>query len=146
MPKTRKMQREHFTQAYLEGRARRPHSHSRTIERSLEEQGTTTSGVCAQCDPVLSRYVSEFKSMVHTGSEYNRRKRIHPYPKKTEVTHYRDIVTQNNWLKANAFDSLGNYLYCSTCIRTAFGASHARLTRLRNVKRKECSFPTIDMT
>ena len=146
MSKTRNEQREQFTQAYLDGRARRPHSHSRTIRRSLEEQGTSSSGVCAQCDPVLSRHVSEFKGMVHTGSEYIRRKRIHPYPKKTEVTHYRDIVSQNNWLKSNVFDSLGNYLYCSTCIRTAFGVSPARLTRLRNVKRRECSFPTTDMS
>lgn len=127
----------------MDGKARRPHSHSRTIRRSFEER---TSGVCAQCDPVLSRHVGAFKSIVHTGSEYNRRKRINPYPKKTEVTHYRDIVSQNNWLKCNVCDSLGNYLYCSGCIRIAFGVSPARLTRLRNVKRRECSSPTTDMT
>ncbi len=44
------------------------------------------------------------------------------------------------------FDSLGNYLYCSNCIRAAFGISPARLARLRNVKRKECSSPTTNMT
>ena len=108
MAKTRKEQREQFTEAYLDGRARRPHSHSRTIRRSLEEQGTGTGGVC---DPILSRHMSEFKGIVHTGSEYNSRKRIHPYPMKTEFTHYRDIVSQNNWLKSNILDSLGNYFY-----------------------------------
>lgn len=146
MPKTRKEQREEFTQAYLDERARRPHSHSRTIRRSLEDRGTGTRGVCAQCDPVLSRHVSEFKGMVHTGSEYKRRKAIHPYSKKTEFIHYRDIVCQNKWLKCNMFHSLGNYLYCSACIRSAFGVSSTRLTHLRNVKCKECSFPATHMT
>ena len=147
MPKTRKQQREEFTKAYLEGRARRPHSHSRTIRRSLEERGSSsTQDLCPECDPVLSRHVSEFKSMVHQGSELIRRKRIQPYPKKSDATHYRDIVGQNNWLKSNVFDSLGNYLYCSACIRKAFGVSSARLSRLRNVKRRECSNPTSTMT
>ena len=145
MPKTRQQQRERATEAYLDGRARRPHSHSRTIRRSLEDRGTSTSGVCAQCDPILARHVSEFKGMVHTGSERKRRKSISPYPKKTEVIQYRDIVSQNKWLKSNVFDSLGNYLYCSSCVRNAFGVSGARLTRLRNVKRRECSHPTADM-
>ena len=38
-----------------------------TLRRSLEEVPTTSSGVCAQCDPVLSRHVSDFKSLVHRG-------------------------------------------------------------------------------
>ena len=137
MPRTtRAKQREGYTQAYLEGRARRPHSHSRTIRLSLESHGSGTSGVCAQCEPVLSRHITAFKGMVRTGSELKRRKRLNPNPKRNGAVQYRDIVRENNWLKANVFDSLGNYLYCSACIWTAFGLSTSRLTRLRLVKRR----------
>ena len=62
--------------------------------------------------PCLFRYVSTFKEMIHQGSELKRKKRINPYPKRTEKPHYRDLVRQNEWLRQNVFDSLGNYLYC----------------------------------
>ena len=146
MPKTRKERREQQRAAYLDGRASRPHSHTRTLRRSLEEVPTSSSGVCAQCDPVLSRHVSDFKGMVHRGSDLKRRKSINPNPKRGDFTQYRDVVRQNEWLRSNVFDSLGNYLYCSACIRASFGVSKARLTRQRNIKRKECQQPTIEMT
>ena len=129
---TCEVQRESYTQAYLEGRARNPHSYSRTIEQSLESRGSGTSGVCAQCEPVLSHHI---KGMVHTASELKRRKRLNPNPKRTGAVQYRDLSRQNNWLKANVFDSMGNYLYCSACIWTAFCLSTSRLTHLRLVKR-----------
>ena len=84
--------------------------------------------------------------MVHTGSELKKRKRLNPNPKRAGAVQYRDIVCQNNWLKSNVFDSLGNYLYCSFCIRAAFDVSGSRLSRLRQVKRKECSEPIGKMT
>ena len=84
--------------------------------------------------------------MVRTGSELKRRKRLNPNPKRTGAVQYRDISRQNNWLKANMFDSMGNYLYCSACIRIAFGLSTRRLTRLQLVKRRECSEPIATMT
>ena len=95
---------------------------------------------------MLSRHIAEFKGTVRTGSELKRRKRLNPNPKHTGAVQYRDVSRQNNWLKANVFDSMGNYLYCSACIRTAFGLSTSRLTRLRLVKRQECSEPIATMT
>ena len=44
------------------------------------------------------------------------------------------------------FDSLGNYLYSCSCIRSAFGISKQRLTRQRNIKRKEYQEPTSELT
>ena len=44
------------------------------------------------------------------------------------------------------FDSLGNYLYCSTCIRVAFEISKDRLTRRRNIKRLQSQVPISEMT
>ena len=61
--------------------------------------------------------------MVHRGSQLRRRKSINPNPKRRDFTHYRDVVRQNEWLRSNVFDSLGNYLYCIACIRASFGVS-----------------------
>ena len=71
---------------------------------------------------------------------------MNPHPKRGDATHYRDLVRQNEWLRSNMFDSLGNYLYCSSCIRAAFGISKQRLTRQRNIKRKENQEPTSELT
>ena len=95
----------------------------RKLSESLSEKGINSDGVCAQCDPVLSRHVSDFKSMMHQGTKLKSRKSINPHPKCGNFTHYCDIVRQNEWLRSHMFDSLGNYLWCSLCICAAFGIS-----------------------
>jgi len=77
---------------FLDGRARRPHSHTRVL-RSLEEPGQTgtdSSSICSLCAPVLTRYVSDFKGMVHCGGELKRRKSINPHPKCSDIIHYQE--------------------------------------------------------
>lgn len=147
MPKTRKDRRSARKEVYLDGRARNPHSHTRVLRRSLEEASSSSAdtSVCPQCAPVLSRYSDTFKGLVHQGSDLKRKKAVNPHPKRVDLTHYRDIVKQNDWLRQNVFDSLGNYLYCCTCICAAFGVSKDRLTRQRNVKRKQSQDPLVDM-
>ena len=79
MPKTRKERRKASKDVYLAGRAKNPHRHTRVLRRSLEEAssaGPGLSGVCPQCDPILSRYAETFKGMVRQGSEL-KRKKIH---------------------------------------------------------------------
>ncbi len=146
MPKTRRERRAEQREHYLAGEARRPHSHTRTVRLSLEEAGSSATGVCSQCHPVLVRYADIFKCMIHQGSELIRRKNINPYPKRRDVTHYRDMNKQNQWLRENVFDSVGNYLYCSSCIRASLGISSTRLTRQRAVKRLQCQHPIVKMT
>ena len=68
--------------------------------------------VCSQCKPVLTKYADVFRGMIHQGSQRKRKICTNPNPKKTEAIAYRDLVTQNEWLRQNMFDSLGNYLYC----------------------------------
>ena len=112
MPKiTRKDQRDKQRKNFLDGVARRPHIHSRTLRRSLEESTSSSTvgeaegedGVCLQCQPVLSCYISTFKEMVHSGTGLKKRKRINPTPKHSEsdFIHYRDVTQQNEWLRAN---------------------------------------------
>ena len=105
-------------------------------------------GVCLQCSPVLSRYATTFKEMVHTGTELKKRKKINPTPKRpeSELTHYREITKQNEWLRANMFDSLGKYLYCFNCIKSSFGIARARLSHQRSIKRLESKEPVVEMT
>ena len=43
------------------------------------------------------------------------------------------------------FDAIGNYLFCSPCIRGAFHITQQRLTQQRNVKRKASQHPTLKM-
>jgi len=111
-----------------------------------EEQTSSLLGVCPQCSPVLSRYQETFLSMVHQGSELKRKKCINPVPKKSDAIPYRDIVRQNEWIRQNCFDSLGNYLYCAGCIRSALGISSDRLAKQRNIKRQQSQTPVVDMT
>ena len=89
--------------------------------------------VCAQCYPVLSRHADTFKDMVHQGTELKKKKKINPYPKRpeSELVHYCDITKQNEWLRENVFDSLGNYLYFCSCIRASLEISKDRIAHQR---------------
>ena len=151
MPKMRKERRKARKEHYLDGRARNPHHHMPVLKQSLEEARRGSGGeespstfpnVCQQCKPVLSRYADMFKEMVHHGSELKRRVANNPHP---DFTHYRDLVSQNDWLRENMFDTLGNYLYCGACIRSALGVSKDRLTRQRNIKRLQSQLPIVEM-
>ena len=150
MPKitTRKERRKKQREHYLAGEARRPYTHSSSLNRSLTEaepeassSGGTGTGVCAKCKPALERYVPMFKDMTHRGSELQKRTRMNPQPKRTGAIQYRDVKHQNEWLRENIFDSMGNYLFCCSCVRAAFGVSKQRLASQRKIKRKQCQEP-----
>lgn len=51
-------------------------------------------------------------------------------------TYHRDINAQNEWLWANIFDSMGNYMFCHACIKKTLKVSSQQLTWQQNVKRK----------
>lgn len=84
--------------------------------------------------------------MVHQGSDLVRKKGINPPPKKADTTHYRDLVSQNEWLRQHLFDAVGNYLYCQRCIRSCFGISSDRLFRQRTIVRSKLNNPIVNMT
>lgn len=86
--------------------------------------------------------------MVHAATELKKRKRINPATSYTEseVIHYCDVARQNECLRVNLFDSLGNYLYCDNCIRSSFQISKGRLTHKRKVKQQESEQLIVQMT
>ena len=110
------------------------------------EQSQWNKNVCKSCAPVLQKYAVTFTSLKRQGSELKKRKRINPHPKKPETLQYRDLVRQNEWLRCNIFDTVGNYLFCCKCVHHALGVSFQRLSRQRSVKRKQCAEPLRSMT
>ena len=75
--------------------------------------------------------------MVHQGSERKASFLIFPY---------RDLVWQNEWLRENLFDAVGNYLYCQACVRSSFGISADKLARQRKIKSQCLQHPIVSMT
>ena len=62
------------------------------------------------------------------------------------MDHYRDLKAQNDWLRSNVFDSMGNYLYCAKCIHIAFGISKQRLSHQRKMKQSASQEPITQLT
>ena len=56
------------------------------------------------------------------------------------------MKVQNEWIRANLFDSMGNYLFCHTGIIRALSVSPQRLSRQRKVKRNLFQKPVVNMT
>lgn len=138
---------------FLEGSARKPYS-SVVSQSSLDGSLSSASDgktppspdACNSCAPVLQKYEETFKGLLRQGSELKRRKIISPHPSKPNFQHYRDIVKQNEWLRNNIFDPMGNFLFCTKCIRTTLGISSKRLSRLRTQKRAQFNEPIREMS
>ena len=152
MPKTtsRKGRRQEQRDNYLAGNARRSYKRRSTLRTSLEEDGreetrTNIEKVCPKCRPILSLYKDMFVELTHRGSDLKKRKHARSNPKRPNSVPYRDIKRQNDWISENLFDPMGNYLFDNACIRAALGVSKQRLTRLREVKRKQSKEPLRDM-
>lgn len=144
-PKTRKEQREVQKKNYIAGKARRPYSHTPTLDKSLEEDGNSDSSVedvpsannvCPRCLPILVRYKEVFEGLTQHGPKLKRCKTINPHPSKPERAHYRDLVKQNDWMRENLLDGMGNFLFCARCICSAFSISQQHLCRQREIKRQ----------
>ena len=144
------------------GEARKSYHFSKELQSSFEETDDLpgpsdfqpsdwNAKVCKSCAPkscapILSKYYDTFKGMKRQGSELKRRKTINPHPKRPESQQYRDLVKQNEWLRNNVFDTLGNFYFCSGCIRHALGISHQRLSRQRSIKKRLSNEPVRSIT
>ena len=154
-PKTRKERREAIRQNYLAGKVKRPYSHTPVLDKSLEEDesiaaasisGTSITGVCSRCLPVLSRYKDIFQGLTQHGSKLKKCKKVNSHPKLPERAHYRDLVKQNDWIRMNLLDGMGNLLFCSHCICSTFKISPQHLSHQCEVKRLQFQQPVSEMT
>ena len=139
-------------QNYLAGKARRPYSHTPILGSLEEDQDNAASSssaaqsVCSKCLPVLSMYKDTFQGLTQHGSKLKRCKTVNPHPKLPERAHCRDLVKQNSWIHENLLDGMGNLLFCSRCIYSAFNISQQRLSRQREVKGHQFQQPISEMT
>ena len=155
MPKVtrRKERRKEQRERYLGGASRRPYCHTPSLQTSFSEgssndtsldeiisRETVTQSLCSKCAPVLFQYADIYRQLVHQRTELMKKKKVNPNPK-TPGTHYRDVKAQNEWLRENVFDAMGNYLFCCACVRIAFGISKQRIARQRAIKRKQFKEP-----
>ena len=69
-----------------------------------------------------------------------------PEPRKPDKSHYRNLVAQNQWIRSNLFDGLGNYRYCQACITAVYGIGSQRLAHQRSVKCRQGLIPLLPMT
>ena len=79
---------------------------------SMDGNETVLDDVCKQCNPAFAKIVEGFCKLVHQGSELKKRKKRYPAPKHEDRVHYRNVVAQNEWIRGNIFDAMGNYLFC----------------------------------
>ena len=134
---TRRGRRAKAKEFYLQGRSRKPYRRAKDLQSPFEdtqsdypsssnpamtvhfEPSDWNDNVCKSCAPILMKYSGTFKGMKRQGTELKRRKSINPHPKQPAREQYRDLAKQNEWLRNNVYDYLGNYLFCSRCVHYA---------------------------
>ena len=112
----------------------------------MDEESPSAEGVCSYCSPALTKIAESFHRLKHQGSELKKRKCSYPSPKVAGREHYRNVVAQNEWLRGNTYDSMGNYLFCHQCVRKVLHISKQRLSRQRAIKRKQFQHPVVKKT
>ena len=117
---------------YLSGGSRKTYKISRDLDESLETS-PQLPGVCSCRASALAQVAEGFKQLRHHGTELKKRKRSLPHPKHPNRDHYRNAHMQNEWIRGNIFDTMGNYLFCHQCVVKALSVSPQRLSRQRKV-------------
>ena len=103
------------------------------------------SGVCSSCASSLTRIADGFQQLTHRGTELKKRKRSLKHPKNPDHDYYQNVSMQNEWIRGNLFDAMGNYLFCHTCIVKALHVSPQHLSRQRKVKRSQFQRSLVSM-
>ena len=125
-------------QKYLDGQARGAYHLRKSLDDSFKDRSSPQlEGVCKYCSPSLSKIAEGFTRLTHNGSDLKKRKKCYPNPKDSSRAHYQNAVAQNEWIRGNIFDSMGNYLYCHDCVLKAIHVSRQRLARQRRIKRNK---------
>ena len=121
-PTTRKERRKQQRDNYLTAKASRSYNHTPVLRQSFDDEnhGRSSDETWSKCFPVLGHYKVQFEQLVHQGSTHKTCKSRNPHPKRVDTQPYRDLNTQNTWLRCNIFDAIGNYMFCGWCICAVF--------------------------
>ena len=128
----RKRMKGEVSDKYLQGKSNKAYRLRESLSTSLTES-TGLDGICSSCAPMLERIAKGFKELKHHGTTLRKRKRRLPQPKFSDRSYYRNVIAQNEWIRGNLFDSMGNYLCCHQCIVKALSLSSQRLPRQRKI-------------
>ena len=145
---TRKRRRNVKRSNYLQGECRKVYKLNESLNQSLLESDISIRCVCLFCVSCLAQIADGFKQLKHHGTELKKKgkKRRLQEPKDPDRDHYRNVSMQNEWIRGNLFDTMGNYLFCHKCIIKALNVSPQRLSRQRKVKRNQFQKPLVSMT
>ena len=93
---------------YMGGKSQKAYWLHEDLAKSVEGSPPVMEGVCSMCQQWLTRIAEGFNCLRHQGTELKKRMKILPHPKHPDRTYYRNTIAQNEWLRANVFDSMGN--------------------------------------
>lgn len=100
--------------SFVSGAARSVYKVRSKDSRKSFNLSPSLEGVCQSCASGLSGIAAGFCKLNQQGTELKKRKSRLPHPKHPERDHYRDINAQNEWLRGNVFDAMGNYMFVTT--------------------------------
>lgn len=138
---SRAQRRSKAANLFKAGQSRQPYVVRKDIVKGMKSSSAgnpSEIGECSKCSSLLD-LKEVFQSLVHCGGNLHRRKAIYPKPASAS---YRNLTKQNDFLLKSVFDAKGNYLYHRDCIRSAFGISNQRLSRLRKCVQVESTGAT----
>ena len=98
------------------------------------------------CSTSLSRVAKGFPCIKNQGTELKRHKNRLLHPKHTECHHYWNTAAENEWIRLNILDTMGNYLFCQECVVKALKISKQKLSRQWKVKQRLFQHPIEMMT
>ena len=139
-PVGRKRRRSARLENYMRGKSRKAYRVNEDLTKSVSGS-PHLEGVCPLCQQALSEVAKGFHRLRHQGTELKKRVKRLPHPKHPERSHYKNTIAQNEWIRANVFDSMGNYLFCQECVVKGLRISKQRLSRQRKVKQNSFQHP-----
>jgi len=121
----RKRRRETAFDSYMDGKSRKAYPR---LQKDIADAYNTmdlpphlSAKVCSTCSQALSRIKQMFNGLKR-GSDLRRRRGT---TLGSTQPQYRNLV-QNEWLRGNVFDSMGNYLFCQECVCCTTGQQAAK--------------------
>ncbi|MCP4648665.1 MAG: hypothetical protein GY853_01110 [PVC group bacterium] len=139
LPTYREKRKEGSVKNFLGGEARKPYVLREDIVCGLKNRATQINGENENkngrkynsciCQEALGQFSDMFNNMIHT-DQYLINKSSNQKGTAEKKKHI-DIIRQNKWLLGNIFDSYGNYVYCSSCIKKIWlsGNLHCKMLK-----------------
>ena len=138
----------------MQGKCRKVYKLNESLDQSLLESYISVRSVCSSCVSSLSQIADGFKQLKHHGTEFKKGgggggggggRRLQE-PKDPDRDHCQNVSIQNEWIRGNPFDAMGNYLFCHKCIIKVLNVSPQRLSRQHKVKRNQFQKPLVSIT